>query len=80
METKNEKDFQKWVKEKNITILKSLENVDLSIGDIVTFTNEFGVKFENRKVLGFCKPEYGRCVYLSNDAYWFPVRPTSLTK
>lgn len=50
-------------------------DTDLRVGNRVTFTNEYGVKFENLEVLGFCTPEfYGRCVYLNTDSYWFPCK------
>lgn len=46
----------------------------LKIGDKVTFTNGYGVKFPGHRVLGFCKPTLGnRCVYLDYDCYWFPA-------
>ena len=54
---------------------------DFAVGDVVTFTNDYGAKFHNRLVTGFSPaPEYGRFVYLDKDAWWFPVRPQSLTK
>lgn len=51
----------------------------LKVGDVVTFTNEFGVSFEGRKVIGFSKEVFNgdRFVHLSKDAYWFPVPPES---
>ena len=46
----------------------------LKVGDKVTFTNGYGVKFPGHRVLGFCKPTLGnRCVYLDIDCYWFPA-------
>ena len=52
----------------------------LNVGDVVTYTNEFGVSFENQKIIGFAKDDsfYGRFVHLSKGAYWFPVRPSQL--
>ena len=54
---------------------------DFKVGDVVTFTNEFGVEFEDRTVMGFASNAkfYGRFIHLSNDAYWFPVRPDELS-
>ena len=46
----------------------------IKVGDKVTFTNGYGVKFPGHRVLGFCKPTLGnRCVYLDYDCYWFPA-------
>lgn len=75
----HQKDFKNWVSTRKIEILTELSDVNFAIGDSVTFTNEFGVKFENLTVLGFCTPENERCVYLDCDSYWFPKKPKSLT-
>lgn len=53
---------------------------DLAVGDIVAFTNDYGVVFGPKEVLAFGKPWNGdRCVYIDSDAYWFPDRPGQLT-
>ena len=53
---------------------------DLAVGDMVAFTNDYGVVFGPQEVLAFRKPWNGdRCVYLDSDAYWFPDRPDQLT-
>ena len=54
------------------------------LGDTVTFTNEYGVKFEGLKVIGFEKEidlDFlpNRFVYLNTSCYWFPKSPESLT-
>ena len=53
-------------------------------GDTVTFTNEYGVKFEGLTVIGFEKkinPDFlPNCfIYLNTSCYWFPKSPESLT-
>lgn len=49
--------------------------VNLSTGDMIMYTNEYGVTFGPHQVLGFCEPdEYGRCIYFDHDAYWFPAK------
>lgn len=56
---------------------------DFKVGDTVKFTNDYGVEFEPRKVIGFTKPEHelhGRFIHIDTDAPWFPVKPESLTK
>ena len=54
------------------------------VGDKVTFTNDYGVKFSPHVVTGFVinpsKRDYGRTIYWDSDAYWFPARPDMLKK
>jgi len=58
------------------------------IGDVVEFTNDFGVKFGPRTVTGFRTddPDFNpgllpeRTIYIDDDSPWFPVRPESLKK
>lgn len=58
----------------------SCQSCDLKVGDVVTFTNDYGLKFPHKVVTGFApEAEYGRYVYYDSDAWWFPVRPESLT-
>lgn len=52
----------------------------LKVGDKVTFTNRYGVKFPGHRILGFCKAdEWGRCVFLDVDCYWISFSLESLT-
>lgn len=54
---------------------------EFKIGDSVTFTNDYGVVFENEIVTGFSPTvENGRFVYFDNAAWWFPVRPANLAR
>ena len=54
---------------------------DLAVGDRVTYTNDYGVEFLNRVVTGFSPSvDFGRFVYLDDEAWWFAVKPASLTK
>lgn len=83
MKTNYTKQFTDWVKKENIQVLKELENSDLKIGDIVTFTNEYGVQFENLEILGFRNnndfmPE--RHVYLNKSSFWFPIKLSEIKK
>lgn len=53
---------------------------DLEVGDMVAFTNDYGVVFGPYEILAFGEPWNGdRCVYLDSDAYWFADRPDQLT-
>ncbi len=55
------------------------EGCNLKVGDVVTYTNDYGVVFRWRRVIGFAKdPRFGRTVHFSGGAYWAPVRPESL--
>lgn len=57
---------------------------DLKVGDIVTYTNDYGVSFHGRKVTGFSDPKTSyhpeAHIHLAKDAYWFPVKESSLSK
>lgn len=54
---------------------------EFAVGDRVTFTNDNGVQFFNRVVTGFSPTvDGGRFVYFDNDAWWFSVNPSNLTK
>lgn len=58
----------------------NLNTKNLKIGQLVTFTNEYGNAFINCEILGFDNdPSYGRCVYLDSSSYWFAVTVDSLT-
>lgn len=53
----------------------------LKIGDVVTYRNDYGCTFPDRKVIGFSKEvqSWGGFVHLEKDAWWFPVPLGSLT-
>lgn len=55
---------------------------DLRVGDVVTFTNDAGLKFPGHHITAFAKKltSWGACVYLDGDSPWFPVKVSSLTK
>ena len=55
---------------------------EFKVGDIVTFTNEYGIAFEGKEVVGFANEENsfnGRFIHLRKASYWFPIRPDELT-
>ena len=74
-------EFNHWAKEKNIEIFDKLSDVlpdskyDLHSGQTCTFRNYCFVDFPGHTIMGFCKPIYGRCVYLDYDCYWMPANP-----
>jgi len=90
-------DYQNKLRRKFLHFIDSLrktppvKNCPVSVGDTVTFTNEFGVAFEGFKVIGFAENAqfYGRYIHISKasghtiavedyGSYWFPVRPDEL--
>lgn len=86
--TSHKKEFLKWKAEREAegkVFFNRLSEVidtdnDLEVGDMVAFTNDYGVVFGPHEVLAFEKPgNWDRCVYFDHDAYWFPARPNQLT-
>lgn len=59
---------------------------DFKVGELVTFTNQFGVAFPDMRVIGFADDDlfYGRFIHLAGpkhpEAFWFPHAPDELTK
>lgn len=84
----HKKDFQRWKAEREaegnvfynrLSEVTATDN-DLTVGDKVVFTNDYGVVFGPHEVLAFEKPtSSGRSVFFDHDAYWFPARPGQLT-
>ena len=83
------KEFQEFVKAKGYIVLQELDGCPLKVGDFVTFTNDYGVEFHHREVLGIASPEYMKemfpsCeeirVFIDSSSYWFPNKLSQLTK
>lgn len=100
MKRSHKAEFQRWKAEleaKHGTMIYNrlsdviVTNNDLSVGDTVMFTNDYGVTFGPHEVLGFCKPDSFLCphrfpkdedcgiVFLDSSGYWFPDRLNQLT-
>lgn len=84
----HKEEFMHWKKEREAEGMEFFDRLsevmetdsDLAVGDMVAFTNDYGVVFGPKEVLAFRKPwNGGRCVYIDSDAYWFPDRPGQLT-
>ena len=84
----HKEEFQKWREKQEAdgsVFYNRLSEVlatknDLEVGDMVAFTNDYGVVFGPYEILAFGEPWNGdRCVYLDSDAYWFADRPRQLT-
>ncbi len=46
------------------------------LGDSVTFTNDYGVRFENLQIIAIADDSfdfYGSRFFLLKDSYWFPI-------
>lgn len=61
------------------------EPLKFGIGDVVAFTNEYGVMFRGLRVTGFYKPEEPCALYATGMRYmldwsspWFPAKESSL--
>ena len=67
---------------KEVILKESPIPYDFKVGDIVTFTNEFGVEFKDKEVIGFAIDDsfYGRFIYINTDCFWFQKRPSQLSK
>lgn len=77
--------FQAMIQRNGEKIFDKLSDVvpnperELYKGQKVMFTNEYGITFGAYEILGFCEPCLnGRCVYIDDDSYWFPTRPSEL--
>lgn len=56
---------------------------DFEVGDFVTVTNAYGVKFYGRRVIGFLpkiNPDFlpENFIHLNWDCYWYPVKASAL--
>lgn len=83
------KEFQEFANANENIVLQELDGCPLQIGDFVTFTNDYGVEFHHREVLGIASPEYVKktfpsCdeihVFIDSSSYWFPDKLSQLTK
>ena len=54
------------------------------VGQLVKFTNDYGVSFDGQRIIGFSEPvselSGSPYIYLDNSSYWFPCTPESLTE
>lgn len=65
-------DFAQWAAKRNLNLVS--ERGGFKAGDVVVYTNEFGVSFEGMTILGFDANagDDERCVYTDSTSYWFP--------
>ena len=81
------KDFAEWRKWRDEKGLPPIYDnpadagieTDFRVGQQVSFTNEYGVRFGTARDNGILQTgASGRCVYLDYDCYWFPTELKSL--
>lgn len=55
---------------------------DFEVGDIISYTNPYGVVFDGLQIAAISKSEWDaeHCIYLYWDCYWYPVRPSDINK
>ncbi len=73
-------EFNQWAASKNIELVPEADG--FKVGDVVTFTNDYGVVFHDLVIKGIDKDTsfYGRRFYIFDDCYWFPAHPNSIKK
>lgn len=70
-----------WMRLRELTPKSPPFGCEFSVGDKVSFVNDYGVRFDNRTVVGFdLEPLCGRYIYIDSDSPWMPVRPSHLRK
>lgn len=81
MEKSYKSEFENWVASQSIDVCDTIPGVEYKKGDMVMFTNEYGIEFGPHEVLGFkSKPTAsGRQVYFDHYPYWMACRPEQLT-
>lgn len=80
--------YQEKLKKKKQDFINSLdktpiESLGLKVGDVVTFTNDYGVVFPGKVITGFDPVEKDytkRFIYFDSDAYWFPHKLSEISK
>lgn len=80
-----DRDFKEWVKREKKQIYDRLSDVvgdcktELIKGQRCAVINGYNLLLHGYTIMGFCKPdEYGHCVYLNWDCYWFSVTPDDI--
>lgn len=52
------------------------------VGQLVDFTNYYGICFKGMRIIGFSEPQYDMTgnpfIYLNDSCYWFPTSPERL--
>lgn len=72
-------EFKQWATERGIGLVDNHDG--LKVGDVVTFTNEYGLSFPDLTVIGIADQHYDfydRKFFLDKDAYWFPLKRKEL--
>lgn len=75
--------FKEWAADKGIELTKELNG--FKVGQSVTYTNDYGVIFKNRIIVGIAKynqfpnnPKKDSHIFFEESAWWFPSKLTSI--
>lgn len=81
----HDKEFKAWASGKYYPFFDKLSDVienhkvELQKGQKCAVINGYKLLLHGFTIMGFTKPdEYGHCVYLNWDCYWFPVKPEEI--
>ena len=85
MRRSHKADFENMVDAQQLKVYDNLSDVmpntdkELVKGQVVDVVNGYGCIVGPFEILGFCDPnEFGRCVYLDWDCYWFANKPLDI--
>lgn len=80
-----DREFKAWASGKDYPFFDKLSDVienpkvELQKGQKCAVINGYKLLLHGFTIMGFSKPdEYGQCVYLNWDCYWFPVKPEEI--
>lgn len=81
----HKKEFEEMVRKSDSKVYNKLSDVmdnadkELAKGQKAYVINGYGIEIGPFEIVGFCNPgEFGRCVYLDWDCYWFPAKPENI--
>lgn len=82
MEAITESEFKVWASDPKRNLPLTESHSGFKVGNKVTYTNEFGVSFQDMEIVGIADDSYdfyNRRFFLNKSAYWFPVLASELT-
>lgn len=80
-----DREFKAWSSGKDYPFFDKLSDVvknpkiELQKGQKCAVINAYKLLLHGYTIMGFSEPdEYGQCVYLNWDCYWYPVKPEEI--
>ena len=82
------REIKEWLENRKMECVSRLSEImqtenDIQVGDLVKFTNKYGITFGPYKVFAISKDDElwkdNRCIYINKSSYWYPCRPDELT-